>query len=356
MKILKKRAAILGMVLIPMLLAGCNTGNSKIDPFDYVELGQYKGLDVTKQVHEVTEEELNDEIKTLLAEYGSSETLYEGTVEDGDVANIDYEGKKDGVPFDGGTAQGYDLGIGTGTFIDGFEAGLVGVTIGDTVDLPLTFPENYGNASLAGVDVIFTVTVNYVTRTVLPELTDDFIEEISAGQYKDITSYKEALTKQIISEYEEMNELQYYEDLWNAAVANATIIKDIPTDMINDNVSRLVLNAEEYAKNYGMSFSDFTEQYMGVSKDEFYSQSVEYAELAAKEELVLKAIAEKEGIAVTDEEMDKAIDEYIALGAYASKEEFEARNDKDALYNYVLTSKVEDFLAENAAASSNTAK
>lgn len=356
MKILKKRAAILSMVLIPMLLAGCNTGNSKIDPFDYVELGQYKGLDVTKQVHEVTEEELNDEIKTLLAEYGSSETLYEGTVEDGDVANIDYEGKKDGVPFDGGTAQGYDLGIGTGTFIDGFEAGLVGVTIGDTVDLPLTFPENYGNASLAGADVIFTVTVNYVTRTVLPELTDEFIEEISAGQYKDIVSYKEALTKQIISEYEEMNELQYYEDLWNAAVANATIIKDIPTDMINDNVSRLVLNAEEYAKNYGMSFSDFTEQYMGVSKDEFYSQSVEYAELAAKEELVLKAIAEKEGIAVTDEEMDKAIDEYIALGAYASKEEFESRNDKDALYNYVLTSKVEDFLAENAAASSNTAK
>ena len=144
---------------------------------DYVELGEYKGLTVEVSPTTVTDEEV---IKQIRANAGSDilEEVTEGTVEEGDTANIDYEGKLDGEAFDGGTAKDTDLEIGSGTFIPGFEDGLIGVKIGDTVDLPLTFPENY-TEELAGKDVVFTVTVNSVKR--MPELTDDLVNQITDG-------------------------------------------------------------------------------------------------------------------------------------------------------------------------------
>ena len=136
---------------------------------DYVELGEYKGLTVEVEPTAVSDDEV---LKQIRANAGSDilEEVTEGTVEEGDTANIDYEGKLDGEAFEGGTAKDTDLEIGSGTFIPGFEDGLVGVKIGDTVDLPLTFPENY-TEELAGKDVVFTVTVNSVKR--MPELTDE---------------------------------------------------------------------------------------------------------------------------------------------------------------------------------------
>lgn len=346
--VIKSLTGVLASVGMVAILAGCNIGSSEIDPFDYVELGQYKGLSVPLQVHEVTDEEIQDEFNTLAAGYAEKETLTEGTVESGDTANIDYVGTLNGVAFNGGTASGYDLTIGSQAFIAGFEDGLIGVNAGETVDLPLRFPDDYFSSDLAGQDVIFKVTVNYITRTKLPEITDDFINEISGGQYDNVDAYTEALKQQIISEYEEMNELQYYEDLWNTAVDNATLIKDIPDEMVKENTSRIVLNAQEYAKSYGMSFGDFVEQHMGVARDQFTEQAVEFAKKAAKESLVLNAIAKKENITVSEEEIKKAIDEYIELGTYASEEEFRSLNDMKALEEYILTSKVEEFLAENA--------
>ena len=127
---------------------------------DYVTLGEYKGLTVQDQPVEVTEEQIDSEVEYYIQLADALESVTEGTVEEGDTANIDYEGKLNGEAFDGGTAKGYDLIIGSDSFIDGFEDGLIGVAVGETVDLPLTFPENYGNEELAGQDVVFTVTVN----------------------------------------------------------------------------------------------------------------------------------------------------------------------------------------------------
>lgn len=354
MKNIAGKAKITKIGLCAILLAmctcvtGCNTDKSVLDPDKYIELGQYKGLDVKKEVHEVTEEELEDELKTLAGAYAKTEEVTEGPVGNGDVANIDYVGKLDGVAFDGGTAQGYNLEIGSGTFIPGFEEGLIGINIGETIDLPLTFPENYGKEELAGQSVIFTVTVNGITRKILPEVTDDFIKEVSQGEYDSLDAYKVALEEQIISEYEEYNELQYLTDLWNAAVANATIINDIPSDYLNEKVSRMVLNSQEYAKSYGLSYEEFLSQYMGMTKDEFNKQSVEYAQTAAKESLVLMAIAKAENITISEEELNKAIDEYVQLGQYASADDFIRQNNMDDFKEYILTSKVQDFLAENA--------
>lgn len=341
-----------------LLLSGCegignaaNAGASKIsaNPEKYVELGQYKGLDIKKAVHEVTDEEIADEMKMLASSLTTYEDLSEGVVKLDDVANIDYCGKLNGVAFEGGTAQGYDLTIGSHQFINGFEDGLVGVNVGETVDLPLTFPEQYGNAELAGQDVIFTVTVNSIKRPDVPEITDELIAEVSEGQFDNVASYKEALTNQIIAEYDEQYQLQYYEDLWNAAVSNATIIKDIPDELISENSSRILLNTQKYADSYQMQFNDFLEQYMGMSSDEFFAQASDYAQTASKENLVLWAIAKAEGISVSQEELDKACQDYVDLGAYASIEEAKASSDYKYMYDYVLLSKVQDFLAENAA-------
>ena len=126
----------------------------------YVTLGQYKGLTIVLDGLEVTEEEIDAYIEDAAAQAGLNQK--EGTVKEGDVVNIDYSGKKDGVAFDGGTAQGAALEIGSGTFIPGFEEGLIGVNTGETVDLDLTFPENYGAEELAGAETVFTVTVNYI--------------------------------------------------------------------------------------------------------------------------------------------------------------------------------------------------
>ncbi len=185
----------------------------------------------------------------------------------------------------------------------------------------------------------------------VPEITDDFINEISAGQYKNLDEYEAALTEQMKSEYEEFYELQYYEDLWNLAVDNATVIKDFPSDYLQKKTERSVISAQKYAKSLDMSFEDFVDQKMGLTIDEFNEQAIEYANVAAKESMVLAAIAKAENITVSDEEIDAAIKEYVDLGAFESVEAFENEGPErlEELKEYILTSKVQDFLAANAA-------
>ncbi len=184
----------------------------------------------------------------------------------------------------------------------------------------------------------------------VPELTDDFIREISKGNFKDLATYKEALKAQMKSEYEEFYELQYYEDLWNLAVDNATVIKDFPADYLQKKTERSVISARKYAQSLNMSFEEFVDQKMGLTVEEFNKQAIEYAQVAAKESMVLAAIAKEENITVTDEDIKKAITEYVEMGAFESEEAFrnEGPERMEELKEYILTSKVQDFLAKNA--------
>ncbi len=183
-----------------------------------------------------------------------------------------------------------------------------------------------------------------------PELTDEFINRISAGGYKDLESYKAALKDEMKAEYDEFYELQYYEDLWNLAVDNATVIKEFPADYLRSKTERSVIAAQKYAQSLDMSFEDFVDQKMGLTVEEFNRQAIEYAETAAKESMVLQAIARAENITVTDEDVKKAIDEYVELGAFESEEAFRKEGPErlEELKEYILTSKVQDFLAQNA--------
>lgn len=316
---------------------------------EYVELGEYKGLTVQVSPLTVSDEEV---VRQIRANGGSDilEEITEGTVELGDTANIDYEGKLDGVAFDGGTAQDYDLEIGSGTFIDGFEDGLVGVAVGETVDLPLTFPENY-TEELAGKDVIFTVTVNSVKR--MPELTSEVVDKITSGEYSDVDTYKESVRAELLQIKEDSRESEINNALLTQ-IASASTIKDYPQELVDYVVANMTNYYKQYADMYSMEFEEFLDSYMGLTEEEFEAQ----AELAAKQglqaELYLKAIAEKEGIELSDEEYTAKCQEYADRNGYSSVEEFTAAYEESEIRLSALQEKVLAFITENATVEEQT--
>ncbi len=311
---------------------------------DYVTLGQYKGLTVVKEPLEVTEQEIDDEILTELQYSDALETITEGVVQEGDIANIDYEGKKDGVAFDGGTAEGYDLTIGSHQFIDGFEDGLIGVAVGDTVELPLTFPENYGN-ELAGADVVFTVTVNEVRR--VPELTDEVAGKVTDGEYNDVASYSESVRAQLEATREQEQETIVMSDLLTQ-ISNTSEITGYPQEMIDYDVALMEQYYRSIAQMYSMEFEDFLSAYLEMTPETFQSEAVLACQEMMQQELYLKAIAEAEGIELTDEEYTAGTERYAQQYGYETAEELIAANDEKEIRISLLLDKVYDFLIENS--------
>lgn len=312
---------------------------------DYVTLGEYKGLTVQDQPVEVTEEQIDSEVEYYIQLADALESVTEGTVEEGDTANIDYEGKLNGEAFDGGTAKGYDLIIGSDSFIDGFEDGLIGVAVGETVDLPLTFPENYGNEELAGQDVVFTVTVNEIKR--MPEVTDELISTITDGEYADVASYREYIRGYLTDSMETQREYQLKLDLLTQ-VANNSEIKEYPQEMVDYGMSNMDSYYRSMAEQYSMEFADFLEAYMGMTEEEFQEQATDAVQQNLQQELYLKAIAEAEGLEVTDEEMAEQGAEYAAQYGYETVEELIAAYGESTVRISIMQDKVLDFLLENA--------
>lgn len=315
---------------------------------DYVKLGEYKGLSVKADPVEVTDEMVDDETEIRISESGDDvmETITEGTVEDGDTANIDYEGKKDGVAFDGGTAEGFDLEIGSGTFIDGFEDGLIGVKIGDTVDLNLTFPENYQAEDLAGQAVVFTVTVNEVKR--MPEITDEVVKTATDGEYEDLASYKENVRKDLEEEQEIQRRDNILADLMEQICSNSEV-SEYPQDLIDYNVDSMTSYYENMASMYGMKFEDFLSAAMGMTKEEYDEKLPEVIKEGLLQEFCIKGIAETEGIEISDEEFEAGCNENMENYGYTDKEEFlKAIGGESVLRLNLIQEKVYDFLMENS--------
>lgn len=312
---------------------------------DYVTLGEYKGLTVVRETAEVTEEEIDEEILFDLQNSDQLVTVTEGAVQDGDTVNIDYEGKKDGVAFDGGTAKGYDLTIGSGTFIDGFEDGLIGAAVGTTVDLPLTFPENYGSEDLAGEDVVFTVTVNEIKR--VPELTDEVANAVTDGEYPDVASYRENIRATLMEGKEEQIENNLMGDLLTQ-IASTSKINGYPQDVVDYYVTLLEQNYRSAAEMYSMEFEDFLSAYLEMTPEQFQEEAVMTSQEMLQQEMYLKAIAEAEGMTISDEEYEAGTQRYAQQYGYETAEELIAANDEEEIRISLLQEKVLDFLVENA--------
>ena len=307
------------------------------DASEYVTLGEYKGLTVEVDPVEVTDEQVMDKIASE-----TKQTLTEGTVEDGDTVNIDYVGKIDGEEFDGGSAEGYDLEIGSCTFIDGFEDGIIGMQVGETKDLELTFPEDYHSEDLAGKDVVFTVTVNSISR--VPELTDEVADSVVEGMTAE--AYQESVRQDLEDSAKESQKSDAQQKLLQAVYDNATI-SGYPEENLQYTINRAKNYYEWLASMYGMTLDDYLTNY-GMTQDEFMEQIQPVAEEALGEEMTLLAIAEEENIEVSDEEYQAGLARYAEAQGMDDPSKLEEAYGENYIRNSLLQEKVLNFLYENA--------
>ncbi len=301
---------ILSLILILGLMFTCFTGCSQKEKRElynlklskYVELGEYNGLKVEKSSDEF-KKTVDDIIASDVQNYGLYVTKKEGKVKKGDNVNIDYVGKKDGVAFEGGTAQAYNLVIGSNSFIDGFEDGLIDKEIGSTVDLNLTFPENYHNEELSGKDVVFTVKINYVTTT-------------EAKKPKDYYTY---LGFSKVEDYEADVEERAIGETLQQAILKASKIKDYPQadlDFMYDKYYEQFENS--LINNYQVTVDQYltsTEQTADKFKEEFIKNQVKPV---MDMQMIWYAIFDNEEMKITDEDKEETIKKMIASGGDSS--------------------------------------
>ena len=310
-----KKITVIGLltVITVFLITGCGMKEEDMkylkdfDPSKYVTLGDYKNMSITITKNEVTDEDLDSYIDYLLAANESYVDITDRDVaQNGDVANIDYVGKKDGVAFDGGTATGFDLDLGSGVFIDGFEDGVVGMKVGETKDLNLTFPEDYNNEELAGADVVFTVTLNSIKEAVIPELTDEYVQSLDNG-LATVEEYKADIRKTMEDSYASSRESEIEQAITDKLLAEATI-NGAPSGFVSRLTDTVINEITETANNAGVEPGLVAAYYYGVSEDNYVEGLKTFVnDNLLPNYLVFGAVAKAEGIKVTDEDIDKDI-------------------------------------------------
>lgn len=350
----KKLAAILAALMMVSSLTGCGEESTTLKDLDvdkYVTLGEYKGLEVTVEnpvIEDEAVEMMADSYYMSMISMATGVVVEDGitdrAVAEGDIINIDYVGKLNDVAFDGGTAEDAYLGIGYGMFIEGFEEGLVGVMPGETVDLNLSFPENYGSAELAGQAVVFTVTVNYI----MPEGYHP--EIVSMMGLEGVTD--EASLKQYAREYLEELQLQNQELVSQDAVVETfingcTFEAELPKEILSKYQETATSGVESMANMYGEDKDTMALEMYGVTYEQLVNEVVPNT---LKRDIAFQAVANRENLNVSDEELNSLLVEEIKAYGYEDVDAFltEAGTTKEEYRDYYMYEKVLAYLVENA--------
>ena len=275
-----------------------------------VELGEYFGVEVEKESAEVTEEDIEKQIEIDLRSKSDLELVEDGTLENGNTAIFDFEGFKDGVPFEGGKAENYSLEIGSGRFIPGFEEQMVGMKPEEERLIKVTFPENYQAEELKGQPAEFRVKLHEIKKRVLPELTDDFVLELELAEIKTVADYKEYQKNKLIAEKKEASENKFEYDLLTK-VCNAAKV-DIPQVLIERRKESMIQQEENRAQAYGIKFEQLL-AYQGMTLEQYKEQITETARFDVLRELVLNKIIEVENLDLTEEDFEKGYDNLSKL-------------------------------------------
>ncbi|WP_041313061.1 trigger factor [Heliomicrobium modesticaldum] len=311
-----------------------------------VVLGEYKGIEVEVQPVEVREEDVQRQLETMQKRHARLITLTEGEAQMGDTAVIDFEGFKDGLSFPGGKGTDHPLELGSNTFIPGFEEGLVGVSVGETVDLHLTFPEQYHVEELAGQPVLFKVTVKELKRKEYAPIDDEFAKDVS--DFETLDELKEDIRKNLMSAAEKAREQAKRNAVVEKVVGASQV--DIPMVMIDSRVDQMLEEYGHRLRYQGISMEQFLAMTKQTQKD-LKAQFIPEAEKVVKEELVLEAVAKAEGMSVSDEELNKEIEEMAAnyrKPADQIRKILESRGQIDALTEGILLKKAAKFLVDSA--------
>lgn len=312
-----------------------------------VQLGEYKGLEVEKVDTTVTDEDVDNEIKALQEKHAELIVVEEGTIENGDTVNIDFDGYVDGEAFEGGKAENYALEIGSGSFIPGFEEQLVGLKSGEEKDVEVNFPEEYHAENLAGKPAVFKVKAHDIKRKQLPTLDDEFAKDVNE-EVETLEELKQNIKEKLTKDKEHEAEHQTRDTLVQKAAENATV--DIPEAMVTTEVDRMLEEFGQRLQSQGMNLEMYY-QFSGSDENAMREQFKSDAEKRVRINLTLEAIVAQENLDASDEEVEKELEKMSELykrSVDELKQILAMQGGIDALKQDLKIRKAVDFLAENS--------
>jgi len=313
-----------------------------IRALDYIELFDYQGMVIPNEIHQMSYDEIQAEIAYILADYTSTEHVTDRAVVDGDTVNIDYVGSVDGVEFDGGSTggAGTDVTAGSTDYIDDFLIQIIGHTPEETINVEVTFPDDYHESSLQGKDAVFVTTINYIVDTVSPELTDEFVTT-SLYDYYGWTSIAE-MEEEIQNNFRSSMLEEYIMDY----LTHEVTVSSIPEKIADYQTNSLKQYYQGYADEYEMDLDTFLSSYVGVSSmDELLESSQEDNYNNSRYSLAIQAIAEDAGITADIEDVVHFFTEHMGTSDYSTYEE---QYGLPYLIQVALQHKIVEFIIENA--------
>lgn len=308
-----------------------------------VDLGEYKGLEAEEMSTEVTDDDIDHQIGHLLESHTEMVVKDEGEVENGDSVNLDFDGYVDGEQFEGGQAEGYDLEIGSGSFIEGFEEQLIGLKVDDEKDVEVTFPEDYQAEHLAGKTATFKVKINSIKVKETPELDDELVKELDQG-VDTVDALKEKLAEEVKQTKEEQAESQLKEELVEKASDNAEVT--IPEAMVTSELDRMFQEFEQQLSQQGINMEMY-QQLSGQDENAMRDQMKGDAEKRVRTNLTLKQIADDENIEISEEDIDKELERMSGQFGIQVEDIKSALGDLSMLEGDLKTQKALDVLVDN---------
>lgn len=307
-----------------------------------VEIEEYKLLKATQKKVEVTDEEIDEKINQLRERNSRLEAVEDRNVENGDIVTIDFDGSVDGVPFDGGKAEEYDLTIGSGNFIPGFEEQIIGHAKDEEFDINVKFPDDYGAENLAGKDSVFKIKIHEIKVKLLPEVDDDFAQEVS--DFDTVDELKKDIAEQIKKDKTEENESEIRKQLLDKLADN--LKAEIPAAMIENEIDSEMNDMNYRLSMQGLSLDAYL-GYLGMEKKDYREQLRESAEKSVKIRLALEKIAELENLEVTEEDFEKLYKDYSEQ-YQMSIDEIKKAIPEETVKGDLLVEKAIKFVRDNA--------
>ena len=361
MKVKLKKITVTGLMLcLALLLAAC--GEKAQIPKDYnyddlskyVKVAEYKGVEYTKIKGDVSDQEVKDYIDNMVANNEETEQIKEGTVEKDSVVNIDYVGSIDGVEFEGGAAQGVDLDIANSGYIEGFAEGIIGHKVGETFDLHVTFPENYGKEELNGKPAVFKTTINYLVKKKTAEYSDEWVKNNT--EYKTKAEYEEYVRKTLSEEKLSSAENTEKNEVFGK-ISDGTEVIEYPEKEMESRKEQINKLYQDYAKSSGVELDEFIKTQMGMDAEQFSTMVEESAKNTVKMELILHYIKNAENIEINQKGYDAFLDKMIKDAGF-TEETFKEQNGKSLaeyanennLFSSYLYKEVTDKLMEYSVA------
>lgn len=306
------------------------------------QLPKYKGVEVAKPVYEATEEEIIAAVKAV-AKAHSTTQVKDGAISSGDIAKFDFEGKVDGVAFEGGSAKDYELQIGSGQFIPGFEDQMIGMKKDETKDLNVKFPENYQAENLAGKDAVFSVTVHEIKEEIIPDITDDFVKSLKLEGIESVDALKASKKTEIEDKKKTTEKDKEVDTIINTILDNAKV--EVPQSMITERYNQMRSQYENQAKMYNIPFETFL-SFMGTDEKTFEENVKKQAERNALFNIVMQKIIEVEKLDPTKEEIEARALKDVETSKL-TKEQLIQQN-LNSYYSEIAYNKLIDLLVSNA--------